>query len=71
VTKRIVFQHPDGIMQIMGTWGDDAPLPVTAENFVARGRNVQFASLVRATPRAAYYKEPMMPASYTMHAEQR
>jgi hypothetical protein len=63
--KRIVFHHPDGMMQIMGWWGDDAPLPITAENFVARGRKVPFASLVRTTPRAAYYKEPMTPQSYS------
>jgi hypothetical protein len=69
--KRIVFLRPDGIAQIMGTDESFETLPVTAENFVAGGRLVPFASLYRVTPRAAWYKEPIAPGSRTLHEAQR
>ncbi len=70
--KRIVFIHPDGLFQIMGTDDGMAKLPVVAEEFEAGGRLVEFASLVRVTPRAAYYKEPMEPGvSYTFDERQK
>ena len=62
---RIVFVHPDGLHQIMGTDEGMATLPVTAEGFVVLGRAVPFASLYRVTPRIAYYKEPMMPSTHS------
>lgn len=68
MSKRIVFVHPGGLHQIMGT---DAAFPVTAENFVALGRTVPFASLYRMTPRSAYYKEPIAPASSRFNEAQR
>lgn len=71
MTKRIVFIHPDGMRQIMGTDEGFDTLPIVAENFEVRGRIVPFASLVRVTTRAAYYKEPMVPASYTFHEAQK
>lgn len=56
----------------MGTDEGFDPLPVTAEGFTTRGRVVPFASLFKVTTRAAFYKEPMVPASSkTFHAEQR
>lgn len=55
----------------MGTLDDFPRPPVTAENFTAQGRLVPFASLVRVTTRAAFYKEPMVPAGYTFHEAQR
>lgn len=77
LAKRIVFIHPDGLMQIMGTDDGMPSLPVTAEGFAVQGRTVPFASLVRVTSRAAYYKEPLVPATtmgpatITFHPEQR
>ncbi len=71
MTKRIVFVHPDGLHQIMGTDAKFPSLPVTAENFEVRGRRVAFASLYRVTTRAAYYREPITPASYTFNEAQR
>lgn len=65
--KRVVFVHPDGLHQICGV--SDA-LPVTIEGFQALGRPVAFASLVRVTPRAAFYKEPTTPASYRFDTAQ-
>lgn len=78
MSKRIVFVHPDGLHQIVGA--TDGELPVTLQfvgpdgqpvPFQARGRVVPFASLVRVTPRAAFYKEPLVPSSYTFHEAQR
>lgn len=65
--KRVVFVHPDGLHQILGTTAGFERLPVTAENFQTRGRVVPFASLVRVTSRAAYYREPIIPGPYTFH----
>jgi len=58
-SKRVVFVHPSGLCQIMGTLDEFPQPPVSAECFEALGRTVPFASLYRVTPRAAYYKEPM------------
>lgn len=69
--KRIVFTDRDGQAHILGTDAKLASLPVTAEDFPLRDRVVPFASLVRVTPRAAYYVEPMAPASRTFHEQQR
>jgi len=71
--KRIVFVHPSGLHQIMGTDGDlPAPaLPVTAGPFEALGRRVEFASLYRMTSRGAFYREPIVPAEHTFHEAQR
>lgn len=65
--KRIVFVHTDGLCQIMGVERPDQ-LPVVL-NF---GPAMPFASLVKVTPRAAFYKAPMVPQSYgSFHPEQR
>jgi hypothetical protein len=69
MTKRVVFLHPDGIPQILGEWSPD--LPITAENFTLRGRPIAFASVVKVTQRAVFFREPMIPASYTFDAAQR
>lgn len=72
--KRVIFQRPDGLMQIMGTSDDfpDGQLPVTAENFYSLGDVIPFASLVRVTPRAAIYKTPIVPqARDTFHEAQK
>jgi hypothetical protein len=69
MTKRVVFLHPDGIPQILGEWSPD--LPITAENFTLRGRLIEFASLVKVTQRAVFFREPMLPASYSFDAAQR
>jgi hypothetical protein len=68
--KRIVFVHPNGLHQIIGTDAPFPALPVTAEGFHALGREVAFASLVKVTTRAAFYKEPLIPASAGFHAAQ-
>ena len=68
MTKRLVFLHPDGIAQILGEWSPD--MPHTAEGFTLRGRLIPFASLVKVTGRAVYFREPMIPASYSFHAAQ-
>ncbi len=71
MTKRIVFVDHDGLHIIMGTDAEFPTLPVTAQNFEVRGRRVAFASLYKVTTRAAYYREPIVPASYTFHEAQR
>jgi hypothetical protein len=71
MTKRIVFVDADGLHIIMGTDAEFPTLPITAQNFVVRGRTVPFASLYRVTTRAAFYREPIVPASYTFHEQQR
>lgn len=71
MSKRAVFVHPSGLCQIMGTLDDFPRPPVTAEGFTVQGRLVPFASLYRMTPRAAFYKEPIVPAGYTFHEAQR
>jgi hypothetical protein len=64
--KRIVFLDRErDYAVIVGHDGDLASLPVTVQNFEVRGRVVPFASLVKVTTRAAYYSEPLVPASYT------
>lgn len=76
--KRIVFQHPDGLHQILGATDGDLPTVLQFQApdgspvpFETRGRVVPFASLVRVTHRAAFYKEPLVPASYTFDARQK
>lgn len=68
MTKRVVFLHPDGIAQIVGVWSADTPQ--TAEGFTLRGRLIPFASLVKVTQRAVFFREPMLPASYSFNAAQ-
>lgn len=75
MTRRVVFIRPDGVRQICGTQDQlpGAALPITAENFTSLGETVPFASLVKVTHRAAYYKPPMLPPqSYgSFHEAQR
>lgn len=59
IGKRIIFVHPDGLCQIIGTDAGFESLPVVGEGFVIMGRSVEFCSLFRVTHRGAYYKEPM------------
>ena len=68
VGKRVVLVHPDGVRQILGVV--EGELSVTAGPLQERGRDIPFVSLVRVTTRAAYYKEPLVPASYTFHDRQ-
>lgn len=73
--KRVVFEHPDGLAQILGYVPDGGTVPIVIPlqgmpAMELRGRVVAFASLVRMTPRAAFYREPMIPASYSFHAAQ-
>lgn len=72
--KRVVFLDAHGPAQILGLWDESIKaLPVvTPRAFIAStGREVPFASLVKVTPRAAFYKEPILPASSSFHAAQR
>ena len=63
-TKRVVFMDGD-VPTIMGALEPDEAAPVCTDGmFGCNGRNVAFASLVRVTPRAVFYKEPMVPRSY-------
>jgi hypothetical protein len=71
VSKRIVFVDKDSTHIIMGTDDEFPQLPVTAEHFEVRGRIVPFASLYKVTTRAAFYREPITPASYTFNEAQR
>lgn len=73
--KRIVFEHPDGLAQIIGHVPDGGTVPIVIPlpgmpAMSLCGRVVAFASLVRMTSRAAFYREPMVPASYSFHAAQ-
>lgn len=68
MSKRVVLEHPNGIMQIMGI-AKDPPVVATDQPFVALGRSIPFASLVRVTPRMAVYREPMTPTSYSSFHE--
>jgi hypothetical protein len=68
VGKRVVFIHPDGVHEICGVVDQ---YPITLGPFPTRGRLVAFASVIRVTARAVFYKEPMIPASYTFDAAQR
>ena len=66
--KRLVFLNGDQPPRIFGVCAADA-LPVT---IALDSLGVPFASLVRSTPRAAYYRAPMVPQSYgSMHPSQR
>lgn len=71
MSKRIVFVHPSGLHEIVGTTDTLPELPIVAQGFTLQGREVPFASLFRVSHRAAFYKEPMVPASYSFHKEQR
>jgi hypothetical protein len=66
--KRLVFIHADGLHQILGATKGELPEAIHADDGspieMLPGRNVAFASLVRVTTRAAFYKEPMTPRSY-------
>lgn len=68
MSKRVVFSHPGGMMQIMGI-ADDPPMVATERPFTALNRLVPFASLVRVTARMAVYREPMTPRSYSSFHE--
>lgn len=60
--KRIVFMHDDGIHQILGVHAGELPVTLVPEGATAilvRDKIIPFASLVRVTSRAAYYKMPM------------
>lgn len=69
--KKVVFVRPDGLHQIRGDLGNFPRTPITAEGFEAFGETIAFASLYRETTRAAYYRAPIVPASYTFHEAQR
>jgi hypothetical protein len=64
--KRIVFEDREtGINHIVGVWTEaDGPHAVTAGPGELNGRIVPFVSLVRVTPRALFYREPLVPRSY-------
>lgn len=53
VEKRIVFLHPDGIYQILGIAD---VLPVILSDAMPDATPAFFASLVRVTSRAGFYK---------------
>lgn len=68
--RRLIFQHASGLFRILGVVGEDAQ-PITLANFSAGDETIAFASLYKADGLALYYKEPMVPASYTFHQSQR
>lgn len=72
MSKRVVFMDR-GVPTIVGVLEPDETVPVATDGpFEVNGRTVQFASLVRVTPRAVFFKEPMVPRSYgSMHPSQR
>jgi hypothetical protein len=69
--KRIVFMAASGMAVICGEHSGE--LPVTLGPFTLLGTEVPFASLVRVTTRAAYYKAPVSPseANHTFHENQK
>lgn len=70
--KRVVFMDGD-MPTICGVieYGPTMDTTVT-EAELRPGRMIKFASLVRVTTRAVYFKEPMVPKSYgSMHPGQR
>ncbi len=72
--KRIVFIHDDGIHQIIGHCDGELPVTLAGDGAVieTRGRQIPFASLVKVTARAAWYRAPVVPQSYgSFHKEQR
>lgn len=72
--KRLVFVHADGLHQIIGHSGDlgKHKIPVVMPPIDLRGRTIEFSSLYKVTPRAAYFKAPMLPvARNTFHEEQK
>ena len=71
MTKRLVYIHPDGLHQILGHAGGLPKLPEVLPKFEVNGRLVPFCSLFKVTQRAAYYKEPLVPAANTFHEAQR
>lgn len=58
--KRIVFIHGN-LTLICGLLTE---LPVTLPPFEVLGETIPFASLVKVTSRAAYYKAPHVPQSF-------
>lgn len=77
MNKRLVFVHPDGLHQILGTVDQatlkvDAPPPVVLPPITLRGAEIPFSSLYRVTTRAALYKAPVIPTSAnTFHEAQK
>ena len=63
--KRLVFIHTQGphagLHQILGVADE---FPEGAEKFEAMGRVVEFASLIKMTTRAAFYREVIKPMSF-------
>lgn len=66
--KRVVFQHTTGphagLHAIMGCVSglgikEGQTLPTEAKGFVAQGRTIPFASLVKVTRAYVLYREPM------------
>lgn len=72
MSKRAVFVHSDGLHQIIGLVNQDIPVTLAGEGTVIqlRDRVIPFASLIKVTERVAFYKEPMIPASYTFDKRQ-
>lgn len=70
-SKRVVFVHPSGLHQIIGLAPDDN-LPVVLDGPIPVGdRVIPFASLVRVTRGAAYYKEPLTCSARTFTKDPR
>lgn len=58
--KRVVFQPTQGgVAQIVGALDEGAKPPVGLGPFETQGRIVEFASLIKVTPRYVLYREVM------------
>lgn len=70
--KRIVFEDAGGLSHILGVWDEavEGPLAITAGPLQLGEQVIPFISLVRVTTRAAYYRAPLVPASYSFHGAQ-
>jgi hypothetical protein len=71
--KRIIFEHADGVFQILGVHSGELPVTLAGDGAAiqVRGQVIPFASLYKVTTRAAWYRAPHTPNAKTFHASQK
>lgn len=69
--RRLVLVHPNGLHQILFAFEEGEEPPVAIANLPRIGAHpLPFVSMFKADSRAVYYKEPLVPQSYTFNPAQ-
>lgn len=70
--RRLVLVEPSGLHRILFAFEEGEEPPVAIANLPRINQHpLPFVSLFKADSRAVYYKEPLVPQSYTFNPAQR